>query len=327
MVTCAPSTNDATRRGSKLKADFALVLATAAACRTAVPAIGPTAVSVSPLAADIDTLAGRAFDGRRTGTAGSDSAADFLARRYEYLGLRGAFDSQCDSGSRCPPSYFGRFQVPTGFGHNVGALIVGNQPTGLREFVVIGAHFDGLGHSPTWALDRDAGFVMRPGADDNASGTAAVLELARRLRDRQTARSILFINFDAEEDGRVGSRASFFNGPPTNREAIVFMLNLDGVGRLRGDRLFIEGNPLDPRTRAVFESSAKAVGLRLEFTPRDDRSDDASFAEEGIAAAELSTGYHADYHRASDTPARLNIDGLRRIVDFAELVVRAIAGP
>ena len=84
-------------------------------------------------------------------------------------------------GGSLPASYFERFQIPTGFGRNVGAMIEGTQPTGAREFVVIGAHVDGLGHSPTWALDRDAGFVMRPCADDNASGTAAA---ARRSAQR-----------------------------------------------------------------------------------------------------------------------------------------------
>lgn len=311
--------------GLELRSPFVFVLAVGTACRPAAPAIGPTSASAVLLAADIDTLASRAFAGRQAGTAGADSAADFLARRYEHLGLRGAFHSECDSAGHCQPSFLGPFQIPGGFGHNVGAMIPGTQPTGPREFVVIGAHFDGLGRSPTWALDRHAGFVMRPGADDNASGTAAVLELARRLRERATKRSILLYNFDAEEDGRIGSRALFFLGLPVTRDAMVFMLNLDMVGRLRRDRLFIEGDPLDPRIRAVFDSAAKAVGMHLEFIASDDRSDDASFAEAGIAATDLSTGYHADYHTASDVPARVNVEGLRRVVDFAEFVVRRIA--
>jgi hypothetical protein len=309
----------------ELRIPFVFVLAAAAACRPAASAVAPTSASVSSLAADVDTLASRAFGGRQTGTAGAESAVDFLARRYQHLGLRGAFQTDCDLAGHCRPTYIGPFQIPAGFGHNVGAMIPGTQPTGPREFVVIGAHFDGLGHSPTWALDRDAGFVMRPGADDNASGTAGVLELARRLRERPPKRSILVYNFDAEEDGRVGSRALFYFGPPVTNESMVFMLNLDTVGRLRGDRLFVEGSPIDPRVRTVFDSAAKAVGIQLEFIASDGRSDDASFEEAGVAAAELSTGYHPDYHTARDVPARINVEGLWRIVDFAEFVVRHIA--
>src|SRR5262249_44171764 len=149
-----------------------------------------------------------------------------------------------------------------------------------KEYVVIGAHFDHLGRSPSFAMDRYAGFVLRPGADDNASGTAAVLELARRFAERATKRSILLLNFDAEELGLMGSRALLI-APPVPKPAMIFMLNLDMVGRLRDDRLFIETQRIDRAGRAVFDSAAKAVGLHTQFIPDDRRSDHASFAEEG----------------------------------------------
>src|SRR6185295_12659421 len=94
------------------------------------------------------------------------------------------------------------------------------------QFIVLGAHYDHLGRSPTWALDYERGFVIRPGADDNASGTAGVLELARRFHDRPARRSILIVNFDAEEIGLVGSRV-FLSIPPVPQQAMTFMLNLD----------------------------------------------------------------------------------------------------
>ncbi len=192
------------------------------------------------------------------------------------------------------------------------------------EYVVIGAHFDHLGHSPEWAMDRDAGFVMRPGADDNASGTAAVLELARRFDRHAARRSIIFVNFDAEEEGLVGSRV-MVHAPPVPTSSIVFMLNLDMVGRLRGDRLTIESTHMDRRVRAIFDSAAKSQHLDPEFAPSDGRSDQDSFEAGGIAAAELFTGFHPDYHTAWDVPRRINIEGLTRVVDLAELVARRIA--
>jgi Zn-dependent M28 family amino/carboxypeptidase len=193
-----------------------------------------------------------------------------------------------------------------------------------HEFIILGAHFDHLGHSPTWAMDRDAGFVLRPGADDNASGTAAVLDLARRFADRAAKRSILFVNFDAEEVGLVGSRA-FLARTAIPRTAMSFMINLDMVGRLRGDRLFVASRPMTPGLRAIFDTAAKVVGIRLQLVTSDDRSDQASFEDEGVAAAGLTTGMHADYHKATDVPNRLNMEGLSRVVDLAEFVVRRIA--
>jgi len=292
-----------------------LLLTTAIACQPAAPPEVPTSASATALAADIDTLASRPFNGRQAGTPGADSAADFIARRYLHLGLRGAFQTE---------SYLQFFRNDRGVYHNVGAIAEGLDSLRRHEYVLIGAHFDHLGRSPTWAMDRDAGFVLRPGADDNASGTAAVLELARRFAGRAAKRSILFVNFDAEEEGLIGSRA-FLAMPPVPRTAMVFMLNLDMVGRLSGDRLFVASHRMEPSVRAIFDSAANASSIHPQFMRSDDRSDHATFEDEGIAAAELSTGYHADYHRASDIPSRINIAGLARVVDVAEMVVRRIA--
>src|SRR5262249_46136525 len=151
-----------------------------------------------------------------------------------------------------------------------------------------------------------------------------VLELARRFEARAAKRPILFVNFDGEEEGLIGSRA-LLAIPPVPRTAMVFMLNLDMVGRLRGNRLFVASHRMEPGVRAIFDAAANAVGIHAQFIPSDDRSDHATFEDDGVAAAELSTGYHADYHTASDVPGRLNIAGLGRVVDVAEVVVRRIA--
>jgi Zn-dependent M28 family amino/carboxypeptidase len=302
----------------------ALVSAVAVACQPSASSISPTPSAALPLAADIDTLASRAFGGRQAGTAGDDSTADFLARRYARLGLRAAFHVACGSPPNCRPSYFQRFETPDGVSHNVGVIVDGSDPEHRDEYVVIGAHFDHLGRSPTYSMDRDAGFVLRPGADDNASGTAAVLELAKRFGEHAAKRPLLFVNFDAEELGLVGSRFLLAT-PPVPKAEMIFMLNLDMVGRLRGDHLYIETERISRVDRAVFDRAAKVVGLRLHFVSDDGRSDHASFAREGIAAAELYTGMHTDYHTAADIAGRINAAGLARVVDFAEHVVRSIA--
>lgn len=195
---------------------------------------------------------------------------------------------------------------------------------------MIGAHYDHLGRSPTFALDRAAGFVTRPGADDNASGTAALLELARRFRGRPTRRSLLFVNFDAEELGLIGSRA-FLIDPPVPPTAMAFMLNLDMIGRLHGNRLFVEGTRARAGAlRALIDSVVGAVGLRADYVADEGRSDHATFLASGVEAVALSTGYHADYHTRFDIAARINLAGVGRVWSMlrkCSFVERRIVSP
>jgi len=301
-------------KGSTLAA-----LVVVAACRhtSSIPA------PASALGADIAVLASPALDGREAGSPGADSAAAFLAQLYERLGLRPAFRLRCSSTPTCPESYFQPFDVQRGGAQNVAAVVDGADSVVRAQYVVLGAHYDHLGRSPTFALDRDRGFVIRPGADDNASGAAALLELARRFRERPPRRSLLFVNFDAEELGLLGSREFLIN-PPISPQAMTFMLNLDMVGRLNKNRLFIEG-VRDRTTRALIDSAVIAVGIRPEYIADAGRSDHATFLLDGLDAVGLSTGYHSDYHTAADIAAHLNLVGLERVVDVAEAIVRRIA--
>jgi Zn-dependent M28 family amino/carboxypeptidase len=304
---------------STLNHSILAALALVAACRPTVSTPAPT----TAIGADVDLLASLALGGREAGTAGADSAADFLARRYQRLGLRPAFRGRCDSATSCPESYFQPFNITRGVAHNVGSVVDGSDPHLRSQFVVLGAHFDALGQSPTFSLDRDRGFVIRPGADDNASGTAGLLELARRFRDRPARRSILIVNFDAEEVGLIGS-AVFLNTPPVPRQAMTFMLNLEMIGRLRQNRLFVEG-VREGASRSLIDSAIARVGLRADYIANAGRSDHATFLAGGIDAVALSTGYHSDYHKASDIAARVNLEGMERVVDVAEFIIRRTA--
>ena len=300
-----------------------LSLLSALGCASIAP---PVVAPLKPagVAADIEYLAGRSLAGRGAGTPGNDSAAVFLARRHQALGLPGAFQAWCPTGA-CGVSYFQYFLGEEVGGHNVGSFVRGSDPDLYREFVVVGAHYDHLGTSTRFALDPDLVASVRPGADDNASGTAAVLELARRLAASPPPRSVLLVHFDAEEWGLVGSRA-FVRRPPVPTSAIVFMLNLDMVGRLYGRDVLIDGTAADPSTRALGDSVAKALGVRAARTSMSaGRSDHAAFIPIGVPALSLTSGFHGDYHRVTDIPARIDIPGLTRIVDVAEGIVRAAA--
>ena len=291
---------------------------------TACQVPGPPAPVAGP-EADVAYLASPALAGRETGTPGGDSAAAFIGRRYLTLSLRGAFPASCERALECPAALFQFFNVDGRVGQNIAAVVSGSDPSVRSQYVVIGAHYDHIGQSTVNALDPELGPMSHPGADDNASGTAAVLELGRRFERRPARRSIVLVNFDAEELGMVGSRV-FVMHPPVLLQSIVFMLDLDMIGRLRFDRLFVDAKPVSPMTKNVIASAAAGAGLQVQYTSEiASRSDHASFAARGIEAAALFTGFHIDYHKTTDVASRVNLSGLIRVIDVAEAIARAEA--
>ena len=297
-------------------------------CRTteAVPgeAITPDA---GRLRSDIAWLADDRREGRATGTAGNDSAAVWLARRHAALGLR-----PLPGGD----SYLQRFVArsaqmahagtPDGSAtQNVLALVPGRDPSLRGEYVVIGAHFDHLGRSPAGALDPEARDVIRNGADDNASGTAALLELARMFSASPARRSIVIAHFSGEELGLLGSQW-FVDHPPVSMDSVVAMVNFDMVGRLRNEKLIVYGVATARELGGIVDSANTTPRLAVSavgdgFGP----SDHSSFYAKGIPVLHFFTDLHDDYHRASDDVERIEADGEARVVAMAERVVRAIA--
>jgi len=292
----------------------------------------------SRMRADLAYLASPELEGRLTGTPGNDSAAVFIGRRYSDLGLAGAFDSaECD---KCLRSFYQEFQlspytlrrlldVPHGHRtQNVGAIVNGTDSLLRHEYVIVGAHYDHIGRSGRYSLDGWVPGAIRPGADDNASGTTAVLELARRFAGRPARRPILFANFTAEELGMVGSQVFVANSPVPNN-AVVAMVNLDMVGRLRGDKLIVLSGEDSGRLHAIVDSVdaiSPPIQFKLQWQPASRAlSDYASFASVHIPVIGFFTDTHLDYHRTTDVVDRINFDGLEKIVDLTERVVRAIA--
>lgn len=272
---------------------------------------------------DIDYLASDALQGRLTGTAGNDSAAAYLARRYRALGL-----------TALAPEYQQHFvarpvvrdgpapSLPT---QNVFAVLAGRNPTLRGEYIVIGAHFDHLGHSRDGALDPNDSVGVRKGADDNASGTAAVLELARLLAARPPSRSVIFANFTGEEEGLLGSEY-FVEHSPVPIDSIDAMLNFDMVGRLRADKLIVYGVTSATELPSIVDSAN--TGRRFALAAQGDGygpSDHSSFYGKGIPVLHFFTDLHEDYHRVSDVASKIDAGGEARVVAYAERVARAIA--
>jgi hypothetical protein len=208
---------------------------------------------------------------------------------------------------------------------NVVALLRGGDPALRREYVVIGAHFDHLGRSTTGALDPEARDAVRLGADDNASGTAAVLELARIFAKSPPRRSLLFVNFSGEEQGTLGS-SYFVDHMPVPIDSVDAMLNFDMVGRLRADRLIVYGVATAKELPEILERANAATRLAIAaqgdgFGP----SDHSSFYARGIPVLHFFTDLHDDYHRATDVAEKVDAGGEARVVALAERVAREIA--
>src|SRR5215208_1106830 len=227
------------RRTASTLAAGLLALGALAACRSAgisgdlsrAPAADSAAIR-----RDVAYLASDALEGRGTGTAGNDSAAAYIARRLAALGLRASL--QPFQARSVAMAHAGR---PEGVSsQNVVAILPGRDRARRGEYLVIGAHYAHLGRSPASAQDPEAGDAIRNGADDNASGTAAVLELARLLARRPPRRSVVFALFSGEELGLLGSQ-HFVEHPPVPLDSVVAMLNFDMVGRLRNDEVIVYG--------------------------------------------------------------------------------------
>jgi aminopeptidase YwaD len=212
-----------------------------------------------------------------------------------------------------------------GIARNVIGFIPGSDPALRDEVIVIGAHYDHLGYGEVGSLAPEPGDIHY-GADDNASGTAAIMELARLLaqnRDR-LKRSVLVIAFSAEEEGLLGAE-HFLRNPTVPRENIVAMLNFDMVGRMTNNRVSISG----VGTAAEWESILKAANtgsLNLQLSQSaSGGSDHMPFMRREIPVLFFFTGMHPDYHRPSDTWEKINYEGQAQIVALAERVVYDLA--
>lgn len=276
---------------------------------------------------DIAYLASDQLEGRLTGTPGNDSAAAYIARRYAALRLIAPF-----------PGYLQKFEARSmSDAHagrtegrrteNVAAIVRGRDAVLREEYIVIGAHFDHLGRSSEFATDPEAKDAIRNGADDNASGTAAVMELARLFAANPPKRSLMFVNFSGEELGLLGS-SWFVNHSPVPLSRIVMMINFDMVGRLRDDKLIVYGAKTATELAALLDSANAAPGAHFTLRAVGDGygpSDQSSFYSKDIPVLHFFTDTHEDYHRASDDVEKINAAGEARVVALARDVARSIA--
>jgi len=195
-----------------------------------------------------------------------------------------------------------------------------------NEHIVIGAHYDHIGFGHFGTRDSSTEGKIHPGADDNASGIAVLLEVAERLSrlKRKPPRTVIFAAFSAEELGLHGSRY-YVNQPPFPIETTKAMLNLDMVGRLRDNRLTVFGANSAPGFAQIIVDAARGLGLEVQQSDGIGRSDHISFYNKKIPVVHFFTGGHADYHRPSDTWDKLNLEGMAKIADLVLATAQQLA--
>jgi len=200
-------------------------------------------------------------------------------------------------------------------------------PGKTDEYVIIGAHYDHLGRGNFDSLAPSQIGQVHPGADDNASGTAGVLELARLLAPRrgELKRSVLFMNFAGEELGLLGS-AAWVKSPTRPLEKAVAMVNMDMIGRIRDDKVFIGGVGTGSTFKGILEGAQKETSFKVEYSAGGySSSDHTSFVSKKIPVLFFFSGLHSDYHKPSDTWDKINAPSAARLLDLVENVAIQLA--
>lgn len=284
----------------------------------------------------VEYLAAPELGGRFPATAGDTLASEYLAGELRSLRLKPVVKEKKNKGFY-QDFTFGKTDQKTS--HNIVAVLRGKDRQLRNEYIVVGAHYDHLGLGGEGSGSRRPDTVaVHPGADDNASGDAVVLQLARHFKKVRPSRSLVFIFFGAEEQGIVGSKrfVEWMKREDTQRinlpadiKGIVAMVNLDMVGRMRDSALSISGTGTSSEFKAMAEAVAERTGLHITCTPDGyGPSDQASFVAADIPVFNLTTGGHMEYHTPDDLPSTLNYDGMQQTLDFTkELVARLASLP
>lgn len=262
-----------------------------------------------------ERLAGRGYN-----STGLEESAAYIAEQYKNLGLKPYGDS------RNPYLQEWTDQEHGSTMKNVIGIIPGTNTSFGGQSVVVGAHYDHLGFGWPDVRKGNEGKI-HPGADDNASGVAVLIELARFFSSQtKPERSIVFVAFTGEELGRKGSSYYVQKSTLFPHDKIIGMINLDTVGRMKDNSIFVLGSESAEEWKHIFRGAGYASGLEPKFvTEQLDASDQISFHEAGIPAVQIFTGPHEDYHRPSDTIDKINQEGLVKVASLAKEVVEYLS--
>ncbi|MGC6285069.1 MAG: DUF4910 domain-containing protein [Polaribacter sp.] len=276
-----------------------------------------TATSVS-IKDDVAFLASDELEGRQTGTEGEKKALAYISKRFEDLGLIGkgtdGYTQPFSFKPKTNPHEEVKFDV-NGDGTITGNNVIGYLDNKAENTVIIGAHYDHLGYGGEGSLFRDTIKAVHNGADDNASGVALLLDLAKKLKGKNTNNNYLFMAFSGEEMGLLGSNY-FVKNPTIDTKKVSYMINMDMVGRMKKDSsLAVYGTGTSPIFKQVLKAHNNSFKL-IQNESGVGPSDHTSFYLADIPVLHFFTGQHSDYHRPSDDIETLNYEGMAKISNY-----------
>ena len=262
------------------------------------------------------TLAADSLGGRQAGSAFSRKAADYIISQWEEIGIKPW------NGESYSMPFMGNQYT------NLVGIIEGNRPLLKDEYIVVGAHYDHLGTK----TGKNGETIIYNGADDNASGTAAIIELARNLMQIQPtlSRSVILVAFDAEEIGLYGSN-EFANTPPVPIGNVKLMLSVDMVGwyKTSGYLKYSGYGTIKNGKQLIMDNNLVPEGLQVK-TQNFEKSlfsatDTYGFAQRGIPTLAVTTGLKSPYHKPNDEAELIDYDGLALVTEHLTNLIQAVS--
>jgi hypothetical protein len=275
---------------------------------------------------DVSVLANDSLNGRKTGSTDEKKAAEYIAKRFEDLGLQakgtdGYFQKFTFKASKNPHQE-AEFTSEKNDSTETGENVIGYIDNKAENTVVIGAHYDHLGMGGEGSLYRE-GEAIHNGADDNASGVAMMLHLADSLQKKDSPKNnnYLFIAFSGEEEGLLGSNY-FVKNPTIDTKKVTYMLNMDMVGRLNSENtLAVYGVGTSPILKQTVNANAGDLNI-AENESGVGPSDHTSFYLADIPVLHFFTGQHEDYHKPSDDTEKVNFEGMELVSNYIFSIIK-----
>ena len=287
----------------------------------------------------VEYLASQELGGRFPATAGDTLASKYITGMLRGMKLKPIVKGKKEKGFYQDFNFSKKDIVTektTEYNtHNIIAVVPGKDKRLKHEYIVVGSHYDHLGLGGQGSGSRRPDTLgVHPGADDNASGDAVVLELAKHFKKVRSPRSIIFAFFGAEEQGLIGSKKFLEwmkqadgrrKNLPQDVKDIVAMVNLDMVGRMRDHAMSVSGTGTSSGFKALVEQAAEQTGLTVSCIPDGyGPSDHASFVAQDIPVLFLTTGGHMEYHTPADVPSTLNYEGMQQTLEFSQKLITQI---
>jgi hypothetical protein len=262
-------------------------------------------VTTDELRKHAEFLADDTLEGREAGSRGGQAAANYLTKEFARHSLAAVGEER---------SYFQAFN---GSCRNILGMIEGSDPKLKEQVILLGAHYDHVGYGRKGNSYGPIGYIHN-GADDNASGVSGLLEIIDAIKQlpEPPKRSILFVLWDAEETGLIGSK-HWVSRPTVPLSRIVLCFNIDMIGRLKDQRLEVYGSRTLAGSRRLLSETNAVADLTLDFNWQVKAdSDHHPFFAQGIPFLMLHTGLHENYHRPSDDANLLNVEGMQKVTQL-----------